>query len=124
MAFQQLAFVAIAAVLYLGSQFANAQTVPSLGRAAGFGALAQAGITTTGGTVIHGDAGSFPTGTITGFGPGSGQVVQGTLHTAPDVPTQNAVLDAGTAYTTFAAMRCNTNVSVSANTLEVNSAVT
>src|SRR6266850_4280163 len=51
----------------------------SLQSASGFGVLAGAGVTNTGNTVITGDLGTWPTASVTGFGPG---IVTGTIHAA------------------------------------------
>jgi len=99
--------ILIVATLLCALFSVQAQKVPAFGRASTYGVVAAAGISSTGATVIHGDAGSYPTGTITGFPPGS--VVDGTLHVAADVPTQGAIADAGTAYAAFVALPCNTS---------------
>jgi hypothetical protein len=46
------------------------QSTVNLGTASGFAALAAAGITNSGNTVLTGDVGSYPTVNITGFPPG------------------------------------------------------
>jgi len=97
----------VATSLCVSSFTAMAQKVPSFGRAGTYGVVAAAGISSTGATVIHGDAGSWPTPTITGFPPGT--VADGTLHVAADTPTQGAIADAGTAYSAFVALPCNTS---------------
>ena len=79
-------------LLIAGSAYA--QSTVNLGRATGFGALAAAGISNTGPTVINGDIGSYPTATIVGFPPGS---CTGTNHQG-DATTQGAMLDLTVAY--------------------------
>lgn len=62
--------------------------------AAAFAILAGAGVTNTGATIINGDLGTSPTGTINGFPPG---IVNGTIHAADPIADQ-AKLDLTTAY--------------------------
>lgn len=62
--------------------------------AAGFAILAGAGVTNTGATIITGDMGTTPTGTVTGFPPG---IINGTIHAADPIAAQ-AKLDLTTAY--------------------------
>lgn len=66
----------------------------NLGTAGNFAILAGAGVTNTGNTIITGDLGTSPTGTITGFPPG---IVIGTIHAANPVAAQ-AKIDLTTAY--------------------------
>jgi hypothetical protein len=49
----------------------NAQTSAALGLAGEFGLLGASGVTNTGFTVVHGDVGSYPTSSVTGFPPGT-----------------------------------------------------
>lgn len=71
----------------------------ALGASGPFAILAGAGVTNTGNTIITGDLGSSPTGTVTGFGPG---VVNGTIHAA-DLTAANAKLALTTAFNDAAA---------------------
>lgn len=66
----------------------------NLRSAASFAILAGAGVTNTGATIINGDLGVSPTGTINGFPPG---IVNGTIHAANPIAAQ-AKLDLTTAY--------------------------
>jgi hypothetical protein len=66
----------------------------NLRTAAPFAILSGAGVTNTGATIINGDLGTSPTGTINGFPPG---VVNGTIHAADPIAAQ-AKLDLTTAY--------------------------
>lgn len=65
-----------------------------LGSAAAFAILSGSGVTNTGPTVITGDLGTSPNGTVTGFPPGT---VVGSIHVADPVAAQ-AKLDLTTAY--------------------------
>ena len=65
-----------------------------LGTAGNFAILAGAGVTNTGNTIVTGDLGTSPTGTVTGFPPG---IVIGTIHAADPVAAQ-AKLDLTIAY--------------------------
>lgn len=66
----------------------------NLRSAGGFSILSGAGVTNTGQTIINGDLGTSPTGTITGFPPGK---VNGTIHAANPTAAQ-AKSDLTTAY--------------------------
>lgn len=66
----------------------------NLRSAAAFAILSGSGVTSTGATIINGDLGASPTGTINGFPPG---VVNGTIHAADPIAAQ-AKLDLTTAY--------------------------
>ena len=66
----------------------------NLGSAGNFAILAGSGITNTGNTIITGDIGTSPTGTINGFPPG---IVIGAMHAANPIAAQ-AKLDLTTAY--------------------------
>ena len=66
----------------------------NLRSAAAFAILAGSGVTNTGATIINGDLGTSPTGTINGFPPG---IVNGTIHAADPIAAQ-AKLDLTTAY--------------------------
>lgn len=72
----------------------NPQFGIDLGSAAAFAILAGSGVTNTGPTVITGDLGTSPTGTINGFPPG---IVIGNVHASDPVAAQ-AKLDLTTAY--------------------------
>jgi len=76
------------------SQLSGAEAPVVLGQASSFGVLAGAGITNTGPTTIIGDVGTFPTTTMTGFGP---VILTGTNH-AGDGITQLAKSDLVTAF--------------------------
>jgi hypothetical protein len=92
----------VALVLTQSSLFA--QVAPNLGTAQQFGALGDSGVTgsTGSGTVVSGDVGSYPTGSITNFPPSS--VGAGfTLHTAANATVQQAQTDARAAYDALAA---------------------
>jgi len=69
-------------VVINGSAFAQSPPNLNLGTAARFAILAGAGVTNTGLTVINGNLGTYPTASITGFGPGT---VNGTIHAADAV---------------------------------------
>ncbi len=84
-------FIGLAVIV--SHQTVNASPV-DLGSAAGFGALAGAGITNTGPTTIYGDMGTFPTATITDLG---SITLHGTNH-ANDSLTQQGKIDLATAY--------------------------
>jgi hypothetical protein len=66
----------------------------NLRSAATFVILAGAGVTNTGATIINGDLGSSPTGTLNGFPPG---IVNGKIHMADPIAAQ-AKLDLTTAF--------------------------
>jgi hypothetical protein len=72
----------------------NGQATVDLGTAGNFAILAGAGITNTGLTIINGDAGTSPTGTVNGFPPG---IVNGSINAADAIAAQ-AKLDLTTAY--------------------------
>ncbi len=72
----------------------SGQPTVFLGSAGNFVILAGAGITSTGLSIINGDAGTSPTGTTNGFPPG---VVNGSIHSADPTAAQ-AKLDLTTAY--------------------------
>ena len=95
----RLGTIGIAVILAVGAMTglaanAGGPTTVGLGTGTNFAVLAGSGITNTGGTVIHGGIGTFPTTTITGFPPGT---VNGTNH-AGDGVTQGAKTDLVTAY--------------------------
>lgn len=73
---------------------ANGQATVDLATAGDFAILAGAGITNTGLTIINGDAGTSPTGTVNGFPPG---IVNGSIHAANPTAAQ-AKIDLTTAY--------------------------
>lgn len=66
----------------------------NLRSAAVFAILAGSGVTSTGATIINGDLGASPTGTLNGFPPG---VINGNLHLADPIAAQ-AKLDLTSAY--------------------------
>ena len=66
----------------------------NLGSASNFAIIAGAGVTNTGATIINGDLGTSPTGTINGFPPG---LVNGNIHAADPFAAQ-AKLDLTSAY--------------------------
>jgi type VI secretion system secreted protein VgrG len=66
-----------------------------LASAEGFAVIGGSAVTSTGETVVTGDMGCFPSGTITGFGPG---VVTGTTYLSGAI-VQQAHADATAAYT-------------------------
>jgi hypothetical protein len=72
----------------------SGQPTVDLGSAGNFGILAGAGITNTGLTIVNGDAGTSPTGTVNGFPPG---IVNGSINAADPIAAQ-AKLDLTTAY--------------------------
>lgn len=76
-----------------GSTIVGQPTVV-LGSAAAFAILAGAGVTNTGGTIVTGDLGTDPTGTVDGFPPG---VVIGEIHAADPISAL-AKIDLTTAY--------------------------
>lgn len=73
---------------------ASGQGTVDLGTAGNFAILAGAGITNTGLTIINGDAGTSPTGTVNGFPPG---IVNGSINAADPIAAQ-AKIDLTTAY--------------------------
>lgn len=70
------------------------QATINLGSAGNFAILAGAGVTNTGLTIVTGDLGTSPTGTVTGFPPG---IVNGTIHAANPTAAQ-AKLDLTAAF--------------------------
>lgn len=76
-----------------GSTIVGQPTVV-LGSAAAFAILAGAGVTNTGGTIVTGDLGTDPTGTVDGFPPG---IVIGDIHAADPISAL-AKIDLTTAY--------------------------
>ncbi len=70
------------------------QASVNLGSSSNFAILGGSGITNTGLTIITGDIGTSPTGTVTGFPPG---IVNGTIHAANPIAAQ-AKLDLTAAY--------------------------
>jgi type VI secretion system secreted protein VgrG len=78
----------------------------SLGSAADFAVLAGTTVTSTGDTVLNGNAGDYPGATISGFGPG---IVNGTSYAGGTV-AQQAQADALAAYTTLAGLTPNQNL--------------
>ncbi len=73
----------------------EAQASISLGTAGNFAVLAGSGVTNTGSTVINGgDVGSYPTASITGFGPGTVTAP----YTIDNAAAQQAQTDLTTAY--------------------------
>jgi hypothetical protein len=94
--------VAFAAILCAPST-GLADLTPVLGSAEDFAVLGGSGITVAGAvnsTTITGDIGTFPTLSITGLG----NVVLNGVNHAGDAVTQQAKVDAGTAYTGLANM--------------------
>lgn len=73
---------------------ATGQATVNIASAGNFAILAGAGITNTGLTIINGDAGTSPTGTLNGFPPG---IVNGSIHAADPIASQ-AKIDLTTAY--------------------------
>jgi hypothetical protein len=72
----------------------SGQPTVNLGSAGDFAILAGSGITNTGLTIINGDAGTSPTGTVNGFPPG---IVNGSIQAANPIAAQ-AKLDLTSAY--------------------------
>lgn len=70
------------------------QATINLGSAGNFAILGGAGVTNTGLTIVTGDLGTSPTGTVTGFPPG---IVNGTIHAANPIAAQ-AKLDLTAAF--------------------------
>jgi hypothetical protein len=77
-----------------GSNINNGQPGIDMRTAGAFAILAGSGVTNTGLTIINGDMGTSPTGTINGFPPG---IVNGSIHAANPTSAQ-AKLDLTTAY--------------------------
>ena len=75
---------------------ATGAAVP-LGTAATFAVLAASTVTNTGPTLVTGDLGVSPGNAVTGFGPGTGTVIGGSIH-AGDPTAAQAQLDTTTAY--------------------------
>jgi len=95
--------VAVVTMIVMQS-YLSAQVAPNLGTAAQFAALGDSGVTGSAGagTVVSGDVGSYPTGSITNFPPST--VAAGyTLHTTANATVQQAQADAKTAYDFLAA---------------------
>jgi type VI secretion system secreted protein VgrG len=93
------------AVLLYGSSTVLA--APQLGSAQSFAVLGASKVTNTGPTTIYGDLGLYPGTSITGFPPG--QVSGGTIH-GPDGVSQQAQVDALTAYNTLKALPFTTDL--------------
>jgi hypothetical protein len=92
------------ATLVLTYTSLQAQTAPNLGTAAQFAVLGNSGVTGSSGsgTVVSGDVGSHPTGSITNFPPST--VTAGfTLHTTANSTVEQAQIDARAAYNSLAA---------------------
>jgi hypothetical protein len=70
------------------------QETVNLNSAGNFAILSGSGVTNTGLTIINGDVGTSPTGTVNGFPPGT---VNGTIHAANPIAAQ-AKLDLTSAY--------------------------
>jgi hypothetical protein len=73
---------------------ASGQQTVLLNSAGNFAILSGSGVTNTGLTIINGDVGTSPTGTVNGFPPGT---VNGTIHAANPIAAQ-AKLDLTSAY--------------------------
>ncbi|CAN5455338.1 hypothetical protein BH11PSE11_BH11PSE11_03090 [soil metagenome] len=81
--------------------FTTAGTAPTpgpatvnLSSAGPFAVLGGSGVTNTGATIINGDLGTSPTGTVNGFPPG---IINGTIHAADPIAAQ-AKIDLTSAY--------------------------
>jgi hypothetical protein len=85
---------------------ALAATLPNLGTAASFGALAGSTVTNTGATHVIGDVGVSPGTAVTGFPPGT---LTGLIHGGDSV-AQQAQSDVTAAYNDAAGQTCNTNL--------------
>ena len=72
----------------------NAQASAPLGVAGEFGLLGATGVTNTGATVVHGDVGSYPTNSITGFPPGM-VITNSHANIAELIVELNSLLPAG-----------------------------
>ncbi len=68
-----------------------------LGTAATFAVLAGSTVTNSGPTIVTGNLGVSPLTAITGFGPGEGTVIGGSIYAGGAIPAQ-AQLDLTTAY--------------------------
>lgn len=79
------------------SQNAVSGNAVPLGTAATFAVLGASTVTNSGPTVVTGDLGVSPGNAVTGFGPGQGTVVGGSIHAGDPVAAQ-AQLDLTTAY--------------------------
>ena len=86
--------VAFVLLALCGTAFAAANSTVDLGTAGNFAILAGSGIVNTGSSIINGDIGSSPTGTISGFPPGT---VNGTNHSNDSV-TIEAKINLTSAY--------------------------
>jgi Ice-binding-like len=75
----------------------NPVTGVPLGTAASFAVLAASTVTNSGPTVVSGNLGVSPGTAVTGFGPGNGQVVNGSIHVADPIAAQ-AQLDLTAAF--------------------------
>ncbi len=75
----------------------NPVTGVPLGTAASFAVLAASTVTNSGPTIVSGNLGVSPGSAVTGFGPGNGQVVNGSIH-AGDTTAAQAQLDLTTAF--------------------------
>ncbi|MDQ1707215.1 MAG: type secretion system secreted protein VgrG [Pyrinomonadaceae bacterium] len=90
-----LLLVSLFVLLFVLSTTAAAQTVPPLGAAESFAALAGTAITATGPAVISGNVGVSPGSAVTGFPPA--MVVNGQIYTGAGSlagPAQSSALDA------------------------------
>ncbi len=79
---------------------ATGQSALDLGAASNFAALAQTSVSSTGLTVLNGDLGVTPMGTVTGFAPG---VVNGTIQ-LNNTPAADALSSLTTAYNSAAGL--------------------
>jgi LPXTG-site transpeptidase (sortase) family protein len=95
-----LLLVVVSATAMPGTRANAAVTQPGLGVAGSFAVLAGAGITNTGPTRIHGNVGSSPDNSVTGFPPG--QVTDGKVNNSLAAAAQGAFI------TTFATLGSET----------------
>jgi hypothetical protein len=96
---------AAAVALILTQSHLSAQSAPTLGSAAQFALLGNSAVTGSAGsgTVVSGNVGSFPTGSISNFPPST--VTAGhILHTTANATVQQAQTDARAAYASLSAL--------------------
>jgi hypothetical protein len=110
--FTLIAPAALSIAVLWGSSPASAAPIVSLGTASTFAILAGQTVTNSGDSIVNGNIGIFPGATITGFGPGPGQlgpgIVNGTQYLGGSAtgPAGTAQGDLTAAYNALAGLAC------------------